>query len=115
MWTKNKSKEEKESRKPDRMKSKDTGTRTMLLAALRIVVVAMYWLVLKLVVVPVEGLLHMNGWQAELRLTAGLTFATIKCSEVFDCAIPMRIWFPQELRAHAVVVQIVEMDVSDHV
>ncbi|KAF8263342.1 hypothetical protein EI94DRAFT_1704053 [Lactarius quietus] len=141
MWTKNKSKEEKESRKPDCVKSKDTGTRdavahishpcidstthlhtsspscppflsyksssnfgrTMLLAALHIVVVAIYWLVLNLVVIPVEGLLRMNSWRAELRLTAGLTFTTIEHGEVFDRAIPMRIWFPQELSLHCLL------------
>ncbi|KAF8268977.1 hypothetical protein EI94DRAFT_1699853 [Lactarius quietus] len=64
--------------------------------------------VIKIVVVPVEGLLCMNDWWAELRLTAGLTFATIERGEVFDRAIPMRIRFPWELH-------IMEMDTSERV
>ncbi|KAF8271902.1 hypothetical protein EI94DRAFT_1697898 [Lactarius quietus] len=83
------------------------------LCCLGVVIVAVYWLVLKLVVVPVEGLLCMNGWWVELRLTAGFTFVTIQCGKVFDCMIPMWMRFPQELHAHAVVVQIVEMDASE--
>ncbi|KAF8269026.1 hypothetical protein EI94DRAFT_1699832 [Lactarius quietus] len=69
----------------------------MLLAVLHAVVVTFYWVMVKLVVSPVEGLLRINGWQAELRLTAGLTFSTIERGEVFDHAIPMRIRFPREV------------------
>ncbi|KAF8271794.1 hypothetical protein EI94DRAFT_1697816 [Lactarius quietus] len=69
----------------------------MLLTVLRAVVVTFYWVMVKLVVSPVEGLLQINGWRAELRLTASLTFSTIERGKVFDRTIPMRIWFPREV------------------
>ncbi|KAF8267489.1 hypothetical protein EI94DRAFT_1700938 [Lactarius quietus] len=71
----------------------------MLLTVLRAVVVTFYWVMVKLVVSPVEGLLQINGWRAELRLTASLTFSTIERGEVFDRTIPMQIWFPREVPA----------------
>ncbi|KAF8271534.1 hypothetical protein EI94DRAFT_1698080 [Lactarius quietus] len=84
-----------------------------LLTILHAVVVTFYWVMVKLVVNPVEGLLRINGWQAELRLTASLTFSTIEHSKVFNHAIPMRIRFAQEVPAHIVVAQITEMDASE--
>ncbi|KAF8265582.1 hypothetical protein EI94DRAFT_1857550 [Lactarius quietus] len=136
VWTENKSKEEEESGSHDRMKSEDAGARfahcvpmralvfpavlnnnayqpSQLLTILRAVIVTFYWVMVKLVVSPVEGLLRINGWWAELRLTAGLTFSTIKCGKVFNCAIPMRIRFPREVPAHVVVAQIMDMDASE--
>ncbi|KAF8259564.1 hypothetical protein EI94DRAFT_1707017 [Lactarius quietus] len=85
----------------------------MLLTVLRAVVVTFYWVMVKLVVSPVEGLLRINGWRAELRLTASLTFSTIERGEVFDRAIPMQIQFPREVPARVVVAQITEMDASE--
>ncbi|KAF8259930.1 hypothetical protein EI94DRAFT_1706689 [Lactarius quietus] len=68
----------------------------MLLTILHAVVVTFYWVMVKLVVSPVEGLLRINGWRVELRLTASLTFSTIEHGEVLNRVIHMQIRFPWE-------------------
>ncbi|KAF8266982.1 hypothetical protein EI94DRAFT_1802298 [Lactarius quietus] len=80
---------------------------------LRAVAVVLYWLIVKLIVNPVEGLLWVNGWQAELRLTVRLTFSTDSRGEIFDCAIPVWVQFLQELPVCNVVAQITDMDATE--